>query len=147
MRMTSALKSSFLVAVLAALFAFPFSGFGLIAQAPEVKANQDMAMVLGATTLPVKSAASLGDIDIIHQEDLSLILGGDKEQVFYNVLPEEYVSGNYEIVVVVPNEVKDQGLTAKLEKSENTYDLKVKLTNSGLENQQVDLSLLVISKL
>jgi hypothetical protein len=148
MKMTSALKSSFFVAILAGLLAFPFAGFGIIGYEPEETAPSNLtAAVLGASTIPVRSAASLGDIDIVHQEDLTLALGKDTEQKFYNVLPEEYVTGNYEIVVVVPNDVKEQGLTATLTKSDLTYDLDVKLTNNDLENQQINLSLLVISKL
>lgn len=148
MRMTSALKSSFFVAILAGLLAFPFAGFGIIQSSPEEPVSTiQTAAVLGVSTVPVHSSATLGDIDIVHQEDLTLVLGGDVEQKFYNVLPEEYVAGNYEIVVVVPNEVKEQGLTATLSKSEHTYDLVVKLSNNDLENQQIDLSLLVISKL
>lgn len=150
MKVTSALKSSFFVAVLAGLLAFPFAGFGVL-EYPVSDSNPvvtgQTAAVLGATTIPVRTQASLGNIDIVHQEDLTLSLSGATEQKFYNVLPEEYVDGNYEIVVVVPNDVKDEGLTATLIKSEKTYDLDVQLANNKLQNQQVNLSLLVISKL
>ena len=146
--MTSALKSSFFVAVLAGLLAFPFTGFGLIAYVPEpADTASSYAAVLGVSNIPVKTNASLGDIDIIHQEDLTLNLSADIEQKFYNVLPEEYVAGNYEIVVVVPNEIKEQGVTAVLSKSALTYDLVVDLASDGLQYQQIDISLLVISKL
>lgn len=145
--MTSTIKSSFFVAVLAGLLAMPFAGFGLMEYKPnEVPSNQT-ASVLGVSNIPVRSSASLGEIDIIHQEDLTLNLSDDTEQKFYNVLPEEYVSGNYEIVVVVPNEIKDQGLVATLSKSQLTYDLVVKLTDHELEYQKITVSLLVVSKL
>ncbi len=149
MKMISAFKSSFFVAVLAGLLAFPFAGFGLMEYSPSSIATTEsqMAAVLGVSNLPVRTSESLGNIDIVHQEDLTLNLSSDTEQKFYNVLPEEYVAGNYEIVVVVPNEVKEQGLTASLTKSDLTYDLVVELSNDELEYRQVDLSLLVISKL
>lgn len=146
--MTSALKSSFFVAVLAGLLAFPFTGFGLIAYAPEpIDSTSSYAAVLGVSNIPVKTNSSLGDIDIVHQEDLTLNLSADTQQKFYNVLPEEYVAGNYEIVVVVPNEIKGQGVTATLSKSDLTYDLEVVLASDDLQYKQIDISLLVISKL
>ena len=145
--MTSAIKSSFFVAVLAGLLAMPFAGFGLMEYSPNEAPSNQTAAVLGVSNIPVKSSSSLGDIDIIHQEDLTLNLSSDTEQKFYNVLPEEYVSGNYEIVVVVPNEIKEQGLVATLSKSQLTYDLVVRLTDDELEFQKIKLSLLVISKL
>lgn len=145
--MTSAIKSSFFVAVLAGLLAMPFAGFGIMEYSPSPVPSNQTASVLGVSNIPVKTSATLGDIDIIHQEDLTLNLSSDTEQKFYNVLPEEYVAGNYEIVVVVPNEIKDKGVIANLSKSDLTYDLVLKLTDDELEYQKITLSLLVISKL
>jgi hypothetical protein len=149
MKIPSTIKSSFFVAVLAGILAFPFTGFGLIEYSPSQTATAEgqMASVLGVSNIPVRTHDSLGNINIVHQEDLTLNLSSDMDQKFYNVLPEEYVAGNYEIIVVVPNDVKEQGLTAGLVKSELTYDLIVKLSGDELEYHTVDLSLLVISKL
>lgn len=145
--MKTALKSSLFVAILAGLMVFPFSGFGLMEFSPEEPSVVQTASVLGASDVAVRSRDSIKNINVVHQEDLTLNLSADSTQKFYNVLPEEYVSNQYEIIVVVPNELKDEGLTASLSKSELTYDLEVELENSNLEFQQVELSLIVVSRL
>lgn len=111
--------NSGLVVVLAGLLFFPVLGFGFISLQGPLEIPED-SEVLG-----VEARTIVKRTMIIDQVDLSLNMGAGEVQKFYNVIPEEYVSGDYEFLVIIPETVKDMGVQANLVSNELSADLEV----------------------
>lgn len=139
--MKNVLKNSMLVAVLAGLFALPLGGFGFI----ELQDVTPQAQVLGIQSFPAATNYA-GDYNLVAQVEVELNLGDTSTQSFYNVIPEEFLSEDYKHLLIIPNEIKETGLTASVEDNQLTADIIIQLNDSGMEGETIPATILILSR-
>ena len=147
--MKNLLKNSALVLVLAFLLVLPMIGFGFIKEN-----DMSKAMVLGIesgySSDSLKKDETNKDMlsvssqkEIVDQIGIKLNLSTDRVQKFYGVIPEKYLSDEYQIIAVVPQEYKEMGMYAEAQKNELNGDVSITLPQ-GKDLRSVDLILVVL---
>ena len=131
-------KNSFLVFVLAGLFALPSMGFGF-AQYRE----DNSRAVLGVSDQPVVASvvsptsdtkkpevqqiSASNGIEIFDQIEFKIGLNSEPEQTYYDIVPSEYLTGEYSFIVVAPKDLLDKEVEFNLITNDMTADMVVNL--------------------
>lgn len=124
--MSSVLKNSFYVFILAGLFALPSVGFGFAQyKQPESRAVLGIADQRVAVQ-PTKSK-ELNSIEIVDQLEFKVGLNSDAQQKFFDVVPSEYLNGEYSFIVVAPKDLLDRDVEFNLITNDKTADMQVML--------------------
>lgn len=130
--MKNIFKNSLLVFILAGLFALPSLGFGF-AQYKE-SSNRSILGVSDENTyvLPVvsnkkeiKPISSTDNIEIFDQIEFKIGLNNKSEQKYYDVIPAEYLNGEYSFIVVAPKDLLEKDVEFNLITNELTADMEV----------------------
>jgi len=130
-----------LVLVLMFVFAIPLMGFNFISYKDENSAN-----VLGATTV-IRSAKTTKVLNstVIEQFEYEVVLAKENtQQVLYDIVPVAYVKTN-NFVVTIPNEYKELGISAKIEKKESSVDLVFETEKPLLKDLKIPATVLILN--
>lgn len=112
--MKSVLVNAGLVTVAMFMFALPFVGFGFIEYKPNTSYQPE---VLGV-------AKSFKDkAEMVEQIEYDVSLGDTTVQRLYNVLDKKYLSGDYQVVLSIPNDAVEAGVKADLVRDADTADV------------------------
>lgn len=133
-----------LVLVLMGIFAVPLMGFGFISQGKVIDSASVNPNVLGASTLPKPSARKIDNTHVVTQLEYTVVINPDSdESVLYDVIPSDY-SSYKNFIVTIPNELKDEGVTARIVVNENSVDLIVSAEKSSRANE-IPATILVLN--
>lgn len=136
--MKNVLINSGLVVALLGIFAVPMFGFSFIKYE-----KPNTPMVLGDTDVKLNKNTSDG-INVVEQIDVNLHLSKDTSQIFYNIVPKEYLYSNYKFLVVLPNKVKLTGVEAVIVKDSNGVNLKLYVAPDFDISKELPVSILVV---
>lgn len=143
--MKSLIKNSLLVTVLAVLMLVPFMGFGFVEE------ESFDTNVLGSKTVFNQNSKSentnilskTGNVEVIDQLGFNLNLSRDRVQEFYGLISDKYLSTEYDVIPVLPQDLKDAGMFVTVDKTSNSGNITITLPR-GLDIESVDLVLVVV---
>lgn len=139
--MTKLIKNTFLVTVLAFLFAIPLMGFWFIAQNP---ATESEVLGYSTTKTQVIKTPAPKQTQVVDSIEITLNLSDNNpQQYFYDILPKKYLSSEYNTVVFLPNEFVQKGYKVTLDKSPSGGVLQINKP-SGMPSENVPVYIIVL---
>ena len=128
------IKNSLLVSIIAGLLILPMSGFWLFDYI------QEQENVLGVQS----DVSDEVKIKVVDQINLKLSISSENIQIFYDVIPEEYVFPEFTSYAIGPKDLIDVGYLFEL--SDNGLSKDLVVTNSmGREDEMiVDIPVLIM---
>jgi len=128
------IKNSLLVSIIAGLLILPMSGFWLFDYI------QEQENVLGVQS----DVSDEVKIKVVDQINLKLSISSENIQIFYDVIPEEYVFPEFTSYAIGPKDLIDAGYLFEL--SDNGLSKDLVVTNSmGREDEMiVDIPVLIM---
>jgi len=128
------IKNSLLVSIIAGLLILPMSGFWLFDY------TQEQENVLGVQS----DVSDEVKIKVVDQINLKLSISSENIQIFYDVIPEEYVFPEFTSYAIGPKDLIDAGYLFEL--SDNGLSKDLVVTNSmGREDEMiVDIPVLIM---
>src|SRR3989344_3055890 len=128
------IKNSLLVSIIAGLLILPMSGFWLFDYI------QEQENVLGVQS----DVSDEVKIKVVDQINLKLSISSENIQIFYDVIPEEYVFPEFTSYAIGPKDLIDAGYLFEL--SDNGLSKDLVVTNSmGREDEMiVDIHVLIM---
>lgn len=125
--------NTMLVAVLMSLFGLPLLGSKMISYQDE---DEYSPIVLGAKHIENNAVRISGKepVEIVAQFDYTVNLSGSStEETIYDVVPAEYLNDDYEVVLITPLDVQNQGVYASLDRESGTSGDVLFVTSGNLK--------------
>jgi hypothetical protein len=140
--MKKTFKNSVLVSAFSFLLLLPLLSFMFVGIPGSSSSDQS---VLGTSTapkvLPINKLQKTS-VEVIDTIELTVNINSDTtEQYIYNVLPQSYLSDEYQSYVVVPGYITELGVSVDLSKTESSSNL---LINTSGENEEMSFPAYII---